>query len=184
MSEIYQPADDSYLLSTVLAEMIPKLFSKNKDLKFLEIGCGSGIQLETALNSGVKKENILGADINEDAVEHCKRLGFNCVISDLFNNIKGTFDIIIFNPPYLPEDKREPKPSQIATTGGKRGGELINKFLKQTRKHLNNGGRIFLLTSSLTKGVDFSSYHKKALSEKNLFFEKLKVVELTLSNKN
>ena len=180
MPEIYQPAEDSYLLS----ESLEKSFANNKnkkDIDILEIGCGSGVQLQKLLEIGIKKENIFGADVNDRAVEHCKKLGFNVVLSNLFSNIKGKYDLIIFNPPYLPEDKKEPKSSQIATTGGKKGGEIINRFLKQAGKHLNKGGKIILLASSLTKGIDFAGYDKKPLAEKKLFFEALYVLELIRS---
>jgi release factor glutamine methyltransferase len=179
MSEIYQPSEDSYLLSRILEEKIPKLLSKNKNLKFLEIGPGSGIQLQTALKLGIKKENIFSCDINQDVVKECKKLGFNCMKSDLFEKLTGKFDLVIFNPPYLPENKKEPEDSKLATTGGKSGSELINKFLKQAKFHLNKNGKIFLLTSSFTKGIDFENYEKKTLGKENLFFEKLFVLELT-----
>ena len=99
MPEIYQPEQDSFLLSKVIKTKIPKLINKNKNLTFLEIGCGSGIQLKTVLNSGIKKQNIFSCDINPKAVEHCKQLGFQCVKSNLFEKIKGKFNLIIFNPP-------------------------------------------------------------------------------------
>ncbi|NMB66954.1 methyltransferase, partial [Candidatus Woesearchaeota archaeon] len=134
--EIYQPSEDSYLMSKILKEKIPKIKKLNSKLKFLEIGAGSGINLETVFNLGIKKENIFSCDINKDSVNYCKKLGFNCVHSDLFQNIKGSYDIIIFNPPYLPYDKNEPKDSRTSTTGGKRGNEIIIKFLKQAKFHL------------------------------------------------
>jgi len=179
--EIYSPAEDSFFLSDILKKIIPEMSkkNKNKNLKFLEIGCGSGIQLQTAMEAGVKKENILGADINDNAVKHCKKLGFNSVYSNLFQNIKGNYDLIIFNPPYLPDDKREPKSSKLATTGGKKGGEIINKFLKQAKGYLNKEGKIILIISSLTKGMNFSGYNVKILGIKKIFFEELKIIELT-----
>ena len=178
MSEIYLPDEDSYLLSEILKKQIPKLLYKNKNLKFLEIGCGSGIQLQTAFDSGIKKENIFSCDINEEAANHCNKLGFKCVKSDLFSNISGKFDVIAFNPPYLPLDSKEPESSRIATTGGKNGSEIINKFLKQAKKHLAKNGRIFLVASSLTKNINLSGYKKKILDSKKLFFEELFVWEL------
>mgnify|MGYP000347906011 FL=1 len=75
MSFIYEPSDDSYLLSKVLEKEIPALLEKNPTLNFLEMGCGSGIQLKKAKELGVK--NILGVDLNEDAINHCKDLKFN-----------------------------------------------------------------------------------------------------------
>ena len=147
MSEIYFPDEDSYLLSEILKKQIPKLLVKNKNLKFLEIGCGSGIQLQTAFESGIKKENIFSCDINPKSVEHCKKLRFNSVVSNLFQAFERKvtrrkpwcprkFDVIIFNAPYLPLDSREPKNSRVATTGGKKGSKIINKFLKQAKKYL------------------------------------------------
>ena len=178
MSEIYSPEQDSFLLSEVLEQQIPFLIKENKNLKVLEIGIGSGIQLQALKKCGVK--NIFGVDINSEAVEFCKKLGFGCVKSNLFENIKGKFDLIIFNPPYLPNEEKEPETSKLITTGGKKGGELINKFLFQARKHLNKNGRIFLITSSLTKGINWQDFQKKILAKKKIFFEELYCLELGL----
>jgi len=186
MSEFYSPAEDSYFLHDILNKELPKLLEKNKDLKLFEMGGGSGINLKTALNLGIKKQNIFSSDINPEAVKKCKKLGFNCVESDLFEKGDANsppahpekYDIIIFNPPYLPLDKKEPKDSRIATTGGKKGSEVINRFLKQAKKYLEDEGRIFLLVSSKTQGIDFLNYKKKILGKKKLFFEELIVWEL------
>ncbi len=183
MSEIYEPAEDSFLLSEVLKDRLPSLLNQNKELIFLEIGAGSGIHLETALKIGVKKQNIFSSDINPLVVNHCKILGFNCIKSDLFKKIKGKFDIIIFNPPYLPRNKEEPKESQLATTGGKKGSEIINKFLKQAKKYLKKDGKILLVTSSLTKDIDFGDYKKIQIGNEKLFFEELFVWELICKDK-
>ncbi len=184
MTPIYQPAEDSYLLSEILKKEIPRLLKENSNLTFLEIGSGSGMQLEAALKSGLKKQNIFSCDINKKAVEHCNEKDFNCVESDLFSafkegvSVRGTlvplkWDVIIFNPPYLPEDSREPIDSQVATTGGKKGSEIINRFLKEAKNHLHKNGKIFLITSSLTKDIDFKDYKKEVLGKKELFQEQL-----------
>lgn len=181
---IYQPAEDSYLMSRILKEKIPELLNKNKNLNFLEIGAGSGIHLQTALNSGIKKENIFSCDIDKTAVSHCNLLGFNCVYSDLFENIQGKYNIIIFNPPYLPLDKREPKDSQLATTGGKNGDEIIKKFLEKAKDYLFETGIIFLITSSLSRQINFEDlgYTYNQVGCEVLFFEKLCIWELKLNN--
>jgi len=180
---IYQPSDDSYLMSQTLKEEIPKFLNKNKNFKFLEIGIGSGINLQTIKSLGVKVDNIKGTDINDESVKHCKKLGFNCIKSDLFSNMKGKFDLIIFNPPYLPLDKKEPKSSQIITTGGKKGNEISIKFLKQAKNHLNKEGIILLITSSLSKDINFKKlgYKFREISSKKLFFEELSLWELKIN---
>lgn len=176
MPEVYEPAEDSYLLSEVIGKQVKKHFKKNHNLKFLEIGAGSGIQLKTAHEAGIRKENIYSCDLNPKAISHCKRLGFNCFKSDLFNVFKkrkDIFDIIVFNPPYLPFDKKEPRPSRLSTTGGLTGGETINRFLKEAKHYLKKEGKIILLTSDLSSDIDFSEYRKKLLAKKKLFFEEL-----------
>jgi release factor glutamine methyltransferase len=175
MSQVYLPQEDSFLLSSTLKKEI-----KNKKIKFLEVGSGSGIQLQILFELGIEKENIFACDINSDSVKACRKLGFNCIQSNLFENIKGKYDLILFNPPYLPEDKMEDEESKLATTGGKQGGEIINKFLTQAKKHLKKNGKIFLLTSSLTKGIDWKTYKKRILARKKLFFEELRVWELKI----
>jgi len=178
---IYKPAEDSYLMSRILKQQVPPLLKENPNLKFLEIGAGSGIHLQTALNLGVKSEKIFSSDIDEKAVSHCASLGFNCIHSDLFEKIEGKYDIIIFNPPYLPEDAREPLSSRTSTTGGKKGNEIILRFLQQAKSHLNKNGKIFLITSSLSGDIDFESldYEAREIDCEKLFFERLCVWEIT-----
>lgn len=178
MAEIYSPEEDSYLLSSSLEKIIPKI-KKYEKLKYLEIGVGSGIQLKTLNSLGIKKENLFGVDINKIAVKQLIKMGFNCIESNLFSNVKGKYDIILFNPPYLPQDDFEPHDSRIATTGGKNGSEIINLFLSESKKYLKNEGRIFLLTSSLTKGIKWNGFNKKLIGKKKIFFEELRVWELT-----
>ena len=179
---IYKPAEDSHLMSKILKEKLPSILEIKPDLKFLEIGAGSGIHLETALSQGIKKQNIFSSDLDPASVEHCDILGFNCIHSDLFENIQGKFNLIIFNPPYLPEDAREPADSQLATTGGKKGNEIILRFLNQAKDYLEKDGIIFLITSSLAEDINFKDlgYNAKEIGCENLFYEKLCIWELTL----
>jgi release factor glutamine methyltransferase len=93
--------------------------------------------------------------------------------------------LIIFNPPYLPDDnpynsdyKEKLNNLKIALIGGKNGGELINKFLKQAKNHMNQNGGIFLLSSSLTKRINWNNWKKKLIAKKKLFFEELYVWEI------
>jgi methylase of polypeptide subunit release factors len=127
----------------------------------------------------VKKEKIFSVDINQNAVDLMKRKGFHCKRSNLFDKISSNhkFDVIVFNPPYLPEDKNDKLKD---TSGGKKGNETINLFLKQSKNHLNLKGNIFLLTSSYTPKVNFEGYKKNLLAKKKLFFEELYVWKLGL----
>jgi len=167
---IYEPAEDSFLLQ--------KYVEKYAFGKVLDIGSGSGIQAEAALK---KTKNILAVDINKEAVKLLKGKGINSKYSDLFSNVKGKFDLIIFNPPYLPEEEKEDLETKLVTTGGKYGYEILERFFKNAKKFLNKNGKILIVFSSLTNKKKVDSLVKKygfkikLLEEKGLFFERLYV---------
>ena len=169
---IYSPEEDSYLLK----EQVDKFVKENSPKKILDVGSGSGFQIKN-LNG-----DLTLVDINSEAIKHLKKKfpKAKVIHSDLFSKIskKEKFNLIIFNPPYLPEDKLEDKESKLATTGGKLGSEVINKFLKQVKNYLTSEGKILLLTSSLTKEINWQGFKKKKLASKKLFFEELYVWEL------
>lgn len=167
-------------MSEVLEKELKRLLVINPKLKFLEVGCGSGINLETVKKVGVYIENIVGIDINDKAVTHCRQLGFRTIKSNLFSKVKGKFDVIVFNPPYLPRDSEEPKSSRRETTGGLKGNEIIIKFFKQAKGRLTEEGKILIITSSLSENINFKDYgyEYKIVGEKRLFFEKLTCWEL------
>ena len=175
---IYEPSDDSFLLAKQV-----KKYAKNK--RVLDIGSGSGIQALTAKKA--KAKSVLASDINKYAVKHLSNLGINAIHSNLFSNISGRYDLIIFNPPYLPKDELEDEESSRITSGGKRGDELTIKFLKQAKKHLNKKGIILIIISSLSPFVRIENTMKrlnlkfKILESKNLFMERLSVLEITNS---
>jgi len=172
---MYPPKEDSFFLSAILDDFFKNKNIKNK--KFLDMGSGSGIQAET-LAKFTEKRNIICADIDKEAVRHLKSRGFNAINSNLFAKVKGKFDFVIFNPPYLPEHKYDKQPD---TSGGKLGDETVLRFLKQAKKHLNKDSKIFLLLSSLTPRKRINNYLTenckfKKLSEKKLFFEILEIL--------
>jgi len=181
---IYSPSEDSYLMQEVLKKFLPEILKQKPEAKILEIGAGSGILAQTLIELNANPKKIILTDIDDKTIEHLKKdfVNIKIIYSDLFNEIpkKEKFDLIIFNPPYLPEDEREDQESRRATTGGKNGSEIINKFLKQAKKYLNYDGKIFLLTSSLTKKIKWGNYKKKKAAEKKIFFEKIIVWKLFL----
>ena len=181
--EIYQPAEDSFLLSGAIKEFLK---NKSKDIKILDMGSGSGIQAKTSKELGF--ENITIADINPDAIKYLKKQGFKAIKTNLFSHICGAFNLIIFNPPYLPEDEREPLDSRVATTAGKEGYEIILKFLEQARFHLLPQGEILLLFSSLSqpsvikKKAKELGYTLHLLKKSSIPFERLYVYELIMQS--
>ena len=154
----------------------------------LDVGTGTGIQAFAALPTS---KRVVAIDINPEAIEYAKNavvFGDKQVefrVGDLFSAIKKgeKFDLIIFNPPYLPESKYD---KSIETTGGRHGWETIDKFLKQAKKYLKPKGKILLLFSSFTgKDKVLSIVHKedfksKLLQKKHYSFEDIFVYELSI----
>ncbi len=166
---IYEPREDSDLLKKWVKKKVSK--------KVLDMGTGSGIQAKTALEN---TPDVLAVDISPECVEYTKKQGITTRQSNLFSNVTESFDWIIFNPPYLPEDLEEPEDSRLATTGGVEGNEIILDFLQQAKTHLNTDGRILILISSLTGEAEelFQGYKYTLLENEKLFFEELFVYEL------
>lgn len=139
---IYPPREDSWLL----AQSIPKIQGK----KCLDMGCGSGIQTAALLLNGA--EHVTSVDKHEEALTTAKQnLSTNFDMgkieflkSDLFQNVKGSYDFMVFNPPYVPS--KEMKWSD--TDGGKKGREVIDQFLNQFHLFLSQEGTCYLLQSS------------------------------------
>ncbi len=173
---IYEPAEDTFLLISALQ----KMDLKNKAI--LEIGTGSGI---IALFLSKKAKSVLAVDINPEAVkcakENAKINGINNMEfrkSDLFSNIKEKFDLIVFNPPYLPNELLT---KDIALDGGEDGRKTIGRFLKEAPKFLNRGGKIILLESSLSKYEKTLSEFKaaKILARQKFDWEELVVIGIS-----
>lgn len=160
---IYEPREDSFLLQ--------KYVERYANGKVLDMGTGSGIQALTALK---KTKYVVAVDIDKEAVEHVRNFGVKAVQSDLFKHIKGKFDLIIFNPPYLPNHKGI---KDKTCDGGKKGNEIIKRFLHQAKTYMKKQGKILLVCSSLTPGIPFLfkkyNYRYKLLEEQSFFFEKL-----------
>ncbi len=173
---MYAPAEDSYSLSENLKKYLK---DKDKNTIILDLGTGSGIQAETCRKLGFN--NILAADVDKSVIGLLKKKGFKAIKSNLFSNIKNKFDLIVFNPPYLPSNRYD---KEKDTTGGKQGYETIIRFLKQAKNYLNENGKVLLIYSSLSKPKIINKkakelgYKMKLLSKKKLFFEELFIIEL------
>ena len=163
---IYEPDEDSLL--------IKKYIGKYAKGRVLDIGTGSGV---LALEAMKYSKNVEACDISKSSVSFVREKGVNAYVSDLFSNVSGKFDLIIFNPPYLPLDLREDKESRVVTTGGEKGNEILERFLKDAKKFLNVHGKVLIVVSSLTPDVEklLSKYDFKfeILEKKKISFEEL-----------
>jgi len=141
-AQVYQPEADTYLLlSAAQAEVKP-------GDRVLEIGTGSGY-IAAAL---VQDYDIVATDINPNAVFCAQEKGLDVVRNDLCSGLRDIFDLILFNPPYLPTqpDERIDDWLEYALDGGATGRSVIERFADGVCEVLAPDGRILLLVSSLT----------------------------------
>lgn len=198
---IYEPDEDTFLLwDCIQAELAYRVSDKPKksaqsilsSLSLLDMGSGSGYLGFEANKLGVGQ--VLMADINPESVLYIKSLveseALLCRVleSDLFTNIDDSFDYILFNTPYLPDEESKSS-NTISLNGGPVGNEVAIRFIKALPEHLNSSGVAFILTSSLSKPKKIESEAKtrgfscSIVAKKKLFFEELMVYKLVLTNK-
>lgn len=178
---VYAPAEDTLLLAGTL--------DARPNENVLDMGTGTGV---LGLIAAKTAKHVLAVDINDAALKCAKE---NALLngvknmttrkSDLFSNIPETFDLIIFNPPYLPTEEREPRDEvSFAWDGGRSGRGVIGRFLKEVKDHLTEGGRILIVGSSLSnyeKTIDFLTlmeFSVSILTSKKLDFEELVVIRV------
>jgi release factor glutamine methyltransferase len=80
-------------------------------------------------------------------------------------NKNEKFDVIIFNPPYLPIDTHDIINKEdwinIATNGGNDGFNLIIKFILKLKNHLKKNGNAYFTFSSLSNKKNLNKFLKK-----------------------
>jgi release factor glutamine methyltransferase len=177
---VYPPSEDTYLLLDAL--------EIRADDVFLEVGCGAGL---ITLTAAKMTRNVMSMDISFEAVhntqENLKRNGLyrycNVIASDLLSALAPTtkFTLIVFNPPYLPQDEEQTQLDH-ALLGGQTGTELTKRFISQAAEYLVTGGRVFIVASNL---ADIDSIRETMIGcgfkvetvlEEALFFEKIQVL--------
>lgn len=179
---VYRPAEDSLLLASGARKLRGEV---------LEIGCGSGIaSLFCARASG--SNSVLGVDINPDAVAcAAANASLNKIPnasfrrSDLFSEVTGRYDAILFNPPYLPTPESERMDGALndAFDGGPDGRRVLDRFLGHFDSHLRPGGKLLLVQSSLNgegrtmEVLQALGYAAEIAAEEKFFFERLTLLE-------
>ena len=170
---VYPPSEDTFL---VLDNIVP-------GHTVLEIGCGSGIISVYCATMG---STVTCCDVSEAALACTEKnairnhVSLNLINSNLFQRITGKFDTIIFNPPYLPTEDRIENSEQW--DGGTTGFDIISPFLNDAAAHLEDGGTIYLILSSLTN-IDalvneYKNYDFKEKARDSFFFETLFLFEI------
>ena len=99
----------------------------------LDLGTGCGV-VTLILQRIAWVEEVVASDISPNAVygatEEFKRhgLGVEVVCSDLFCELKGSFDLVVFNPPWLPLPKVDNEPRTALDGGNFYPEDLFRRF--------------------------------------------------------
>jgi len=163
---VYDPSDDTYLLLESI--------EIGNHRKSLDMGCGTGI---IAIHLAKQGLEVTAVDIDERAISNtihnAKKNGVSIKVvrSDLFERIKDRYDIIAFNPPYLPS-----KGENVSWDGGEGGVEVIDRFLREAFNHLSPFGDIYMVVSSFTDMKTMierygSIYSFEIIKKRHIFFE-------------
>jgi len=176
---VYAPSDDTYLMINALDTL------SLRDKEVLDIGTGSGVLGLVCAQMGA---HVTVVDIEDSALKNAEaaarklNLTIKVIKSDIFSNVASRFDIVLFNPPYLPSEEVRDE----AVDGGREGRELTDRFLKELPLHLKKDGLALLLVSSLNRPraiiENYPEFSFTVVVTRTLFFEELQVLLCKLQN--
>ena len=177
---MYCPSIDSFLLAKSV-----KAYYGNRAL---EIGIGSGIMLKSLCENF---KIVVGTDISFPTIKQCKEIEPNCafiVCCDAASVFRDKqFDLIVFNPPYLPNEEYSNADKDFVIDGGPTGIEVTLHFLESSVPRLNVNGRLLITISSLSNVSKLDEMLQKlhlkrrTVDKSDLFFERLSVIELSFT---
>ena len=178
---VYVPAEDSYLLAENL--------QIKEGQSVLEIGTGSGI---VAMYASRLTDKITVTDINFDACELARKNfrqnnieNIEILWGNMFEVVENRkFDVILFNTPYLPTEEDEVLDNTInyAFDGGLNGRKVIDLFLNEVSNHLNDGGIVQMIQSSLSGNdetlarLDELGFIAEIAASEHFFFEDITLI--------
>lgn len=154
-------------------------YFNQQPIDVLDLGTGSGA-IAITLSIEVPEMKVMATDISIKALEVARQNQLNLSSrvhfkqSDWFSDIDQTFDIIVANPPYIPNDEpvedivlKEPK---IALFGGVSGLEPYEIILKEAKNYLKEKSII---------AFEHSMYQKDNLRNLILkYFSDAKIIQL------
>lgn len=158
--------------------MLAKAVTAHAFGRVLDLGTGTGIQGITAARNGC---DATFCDTDPHAIacaqSNAKRNGVlgKFIVSDMFRNINGRFNTIIFNPPYVASEEIR----HIALDGGKNGRDYIDRFLASYKDHVTERHAALLVESSFNcYENDLERLGARVVSKEHYFFEDLVVLLL------
>ncbi|KAL1022371.1 hypothetical protein UPYG_G00025900 [Umbra pygmaea] len=156
-TDVYEPAEDSFLLIDALEKDADRL-KKIRPSVCLEVGSGSGV-VSAFLASVVGPTALyICTDVNPAAAQCtletscCNGIALQPIITDLvdslFQRLCGKVDVLLFNPPYVvtPPEEVGSHGIEAAWAGGRRGREVMDRLFPMLPKLLSEQGLFYLVT--------------------------------------
>ena len=144
-----------------IAELINNRFepwlNPNSINRVLEIGTGSGC-IALSIAEAFSDIEVVATDISPDAIDvarlntkaHGLEQQVEIIESDLFENVSGLFDLIITNPPYVPDKIMLDLPKEylhephMALAAGEKGLDFISRILHDAPPFLTDNGIVII----------------------------------------
>ena len=151
--DVFIPRPETEILVNTVLDTVNEHLTPNTEPRILDLCTGSGC-IAISLTKNVHNCKIFASDVSEKALEIAKenarlngvgdRITF--VSSDLFKDIKGKFDIIVSNPPYIAEHEFETlqkevlKEPRLALSGGTDGLDFYRRIFNEAPRYLEKCG--------------------------------------------
>lgn len=203
---VYNPSDDTYLIIDHIKNAVTSISFDGFNIKkidyILDMGTGTGIIAIFLKLLGTQLVNfnpkIFASDILKEAIECAKKNEklnnkttgkIHYIHSNLFKSfpkkLKNKFNVIFFNPPYLPSIKELEVQSfderDYAWRGGEIGNEILLDFFDEIHSFLNKENNainlIYFITSSRVKNDTTTAklmhlgFQTEELVKSHFFFE-------------
>ncbi|WP_019222181.1 peptide chain release factor N(5)-glutamine methyltransferase [Bartonella rattaustraliani] len=151
-----EPRSDTETLIELVLPLLKKQGEKSNKITLLDMGTGSGALAITILKH-IPQSSAVAVDISEDALQTAIKNAENAevanrftpLLSNWFNAVTGQFDLIVSNPPYIPEEEIQNLAKEVrlydplrALIGGKDGLDFYRKTAHRAANYLKEKGFI------------------------------------------
>nr|WP_303853977.1 peptide chain release factor N(5)-glutamine methyltransferase [Bartonella apis] len=155
-ADTLEPRDDTEALVDLVLPEIRSIADRYGEAKIVDMGTGTGA-IAIALLANVDGLKATAVDISDDALKTASLNAENARVADRFSSLKsdwfsgfsGKFDMIISNPPYIPENQISTLATEVkkydplrALSGGKDGLQFYRKLAEESRLFLKPHGMI------------------------------------------
>nr|XP_019585433.1 PREDICTED: hemK methyltransferase family member 2 isoform X1 [Rhinolophus sinicus] len=195
-SDVYEPAEDTFLLLDALEAAMSEL--KGVEI-CLEVGSGSGV-VSAFLASMIGPQALyICTDINPKAAActletaRCNKVHIEPIVTDLVKGLlprlKEKVDLLVFNPPYVvtPPEEVGSHGIEAAWAGGRKGREVMDRFFPLVPDLLSQRGVFYLVTikennpEEILKTMKMEGLHGTTVLSRQAGQEILSVLKFTKS---